>query len=347
MKRISGILLAVGSIGALGCGEMDGAISEETGVAEQALVVSCSSGPSGSTCVEYTDGAGLLTVRIKTCPRSPAASGVQTLQCPGESGFSLIGGGGNVVGTPRPGALLTGSFLRPTAPNIWEARFKTHLGGGAYQAQAYSISLKVAGWSATKLAGALKYVTSTVGGDGSAPAPKTSATLPSTYTLIGGGGYVESDDDGPGLLLQDSHPVTRGWRAGGAYHLEFDTGLAYAVAIGIRAINPDIIFASRTYLAQSPTVSTGYATSSLAVNATAVLSAVGGRSFETAEDAHDYQRFLTHLIPFLTGVGSGAPGAFVRSKDRSVVVPGYAEAHAVSLGAQRLGPIKTPPSFLP
>ena len=349
MQRIATILVVAGSIGAFGCGALDegeGASNAETSVVQGALVVTCNTGPAGSSCVEYQDGAGLLTIRIKTCPRSAAAAGVQTLQCPGESGFSLIGGGGNVVGTPSPGALLTGSFLRPSAPTVWEARFKTHHGGGAYQAQAYSISLKVAGWSAAKLAGALLYVERTVGGDGSATAPSAFATVPSTYTLIGGGGYVESDDGGAGLLLTDSRPTGRSWYVRGAYHLDFDTGAAYSVAIGIRSFNPDLIFGSRSYLDTSPTVSTGYATSSLAVAATGALSAVGGRSVATNQDAHDYERFLTHMIPFLTGTSSGAPGAFVRSKDRSVVVSGYVEANALSLGASRLTFSKAAPSFL-
>lgn len=340
LKFASFVVISGASLGSsAGCGaEFDGTNQPPGGATDSdgvesntsALAVTCGAGPTGSRCVEYVSESGILTVRIKTCPRPPVASGLQFLQCPGEPDFVVVGGGGNVVGTPSPGALMTGSYLVPGG-DAWEADFKTHHSSGSYQAQAYSISLKVKNWSAATLKSNLKYVTVS---SSYAARPYIDAQLPPNYVLVGGGGWVQGV--GPGILLMEMEPWFEGvsktwrWRVGGSYHLDYDIGYATATIVGLRSCVSPYCFSSTVDSIQSPTVSTGYATASLGINPQRVLSAIGGVSVQDG-----LGRFLTHLIPYETG-SIGAPGAFVRTKDRSVTSRGSVWADAVSLGALSL-----------
>jgi hypothetical protein len=246
------------------------------------------------------------------------------VQCEGEDGFVVVGGGGGVIGQPSPGALMTATL--PLGEFLWEARFKTHGSSGSYQARAYAINLKVSDWSVDKLLSALVYVEKTSEFPG--PAPNVSATLPAGYTLIGGGGYVLGA--GPGILLNYSKPTTNGWRVGGNQHLYQDEGYARAVAIGIKSCFSGICFTSKANSEQGATVSSGYASSALNISAAAALTSIGGESVALDDSADDIDRFLTHLTPFAFGT---VPGSLVRAKDRRIAVSGYVVAHTLSLRA--------------
>lgn len=322
MRQPLSTLLAAASILLVGCGmpEDEGAELDSVEAESSALVFPCEF-PSGSTCVDQTVGA--LTIRIKACPRSGSVTGVQVSRCQGEPGFVVVGGGGNVVGSPSPGALLTGSYFSTAGGDAWIAEFRTHHSSNSYQMQSYMIGLKVAGLSQTQLKGALKIVETR---SARGTKPSVQAALPTGYKIIGGGGYMINY--GAGMLLTKSQPASNAWAVAGKAHIDAADGYATAQVIGIPDCIGNICFNIALNVASSTSVSTGYATAATSIPGR-VLSSIGGAATDDGVG-----RFLTHLVPFDSGSTSGAPGVYARSKDRSQVSAGLVRGYVVTMGSK-------------
>jgi hypothetical protein len=325
MRQPHKTLLAAASLLLFGCGNLDdlgeGAEQDPVEAASSPLVHPCEF-PAGSSCVDHTVGA--LTVRIKACPRSGSVTGYQRTRCSAEPDFVVVGGGGNVVGSPSPGALMTGSYYSASGGDAWVAEFKTHHSSNSYQMQAYMIGLKVAGLTAAQLKSYLKIVETK---SARSTNPSVQAALPAGYKLIGGGGYLALY--GAGMLLTKSQPASNAWAVAGKAHIDAGDGYAIAQAIGIPDCIGNTCFNIALNSVQSASVSTGYATAAMASNSGRVLSSIGGWATDDGVG-----RFLTHMVPFDNGATSGALGVYARSKDRSLVSAGLVRGYVVTMGSK-------------
>jgi hypothetical protein len=97
-----------------------------------------------------SDPTGLITVSITQCAAVSAPNGgVLAVGCPVDPKFVLVGGGGQVVGEPEPGALL--QMSRPNRSS-WVVQAKDHVHPGPFQLQAAAIGLQLTGVSQADLA---------------------------------------------------------------------------------------------------------------------------------------------------------------------------------------------------
>jgi hypothetical protein len=287
--------------------------------------VPCGSLMSGQ-CFDYVRGQ--MTIRIKSCWKVTFAAGPHTVTCFPEPGFVTIGGGGNVVGTPIPGALMTGSYL--TADDSWAAAFKNHHSSNGYTIQSHMIGIKFAAVSYAQLK-SLRRVTTGRSTEASA-SPFALAGMPTGHKLVGGGGYLEYGSNG--LLLTTTQPFNfgsptlLGWMVAGKKHIDHDTGFAVAQSISLPSCFGNVCLTSFAESVESADVETGYATATMAPFGSNALTSIGGTAVDDGVG-----RFLTHLVPYVNGSIGEIPGVFAGSKDRSLASAGSTYARVMSLVA--------------
>ncbi|WP_165371944.1 hypothetical protein [Streptomyces sp. L-9-10] len=148
----------------------------------------------------------------------------------------VIGGGATAVAAPY-GALLTASY--PSADgSAWLVSSKDHGMPQPHRLTGFAIGMKIAGVSRDRLARELLFIGRARGGR--APHPRSSASVPEGYTLLGGGFRVNWDDGtdepGPGNLATASFPQDDDtWTARSKDHLVSHACTIDVFAVGLRS----------------------------------------------------------------------------------------------------------------
>jgi len=171
----AGIL--AGFFGALGCAvgvdeEGSEAGAEDVSTSREAVTTSTVTDPTGTFTISYTQ-----------CDATNGG-GARWRSCAVPSDYALIGGGAEILGSPAPGALLTGSHP-DQANQRWIARAKDHNQEQFYDLRAYAIGLKIANVSATSLRSQISFVkrTKTI----STGILSDAVSVPSGTIVLGGG----------------------------------------------------------------------------------------------------------------------------------------------------------------
>jgi len=309
-KYVSFVGIA-GMLALTGCSaEVGGDASEEVSRTEQQKLI--------------TDPTGTIQIAINTCSAVSFSGGVHSVSCPAPSGFVLIGGGGQVVGQPEPGALLQASY--PVGQS-WLVRAKDHVHPSGYQLQAAAIGLKLSGVSQSDLQAMVSVTT-----DAGTPAGHLNfaqASPPSGNIVLGGGAQATSA--GGQQLLFGSAPVLNsqsqviGWSAASKDHVVSDIGNARSYVISIPACPAGFGGHCLLSYATHPNSTTGTGYRPVTTPGTLVLSGAGAWANHTGAG-----RLLTAIMPIDQGFGNNNQ-VFANSKDHEVLDSGSTTADYVYL----------------
>ncbi len=141
--------------------------------------------------------------------------------------YVVIGGGG-VAARTGSGALLTASYPNSDLSS-WIVSSKDHVRSSPHVLSGYAIALKVKGLTRRQLKQQISFVQNT---SARASHPSASASVSSSYHLIGGGFKVNWQ--GSGSLATASYPSGNSWRAAAKDHIRPDPSTITTYAIGIK-----------------------------------------------------------------------------------------------------------------
>ncbi len=186
---------------------------------------------------DMTDWSGKVMTKVWEC-HTTTRQHVQSLTCPVDDGYVLIGGGARTV-YYGSGALLTEA--RPLDGGLvsYAASSKDHINSDPHDLYVYAIGLKLLGIDRTTLLPQLHYVQSALTSSSEGPWASVVQSPPWGVDLTGGG-YLQWNQ--PGLLMTQSYPgfgpdgYVNGynWQFAGKDHKSYATGQAMANLISIR-----------------------------------------------------------------------------------------------------------------
>lgn len=239
-----------------------------------------------------------------------------------DQGFVMIGGGALVNYGGGYGGLLT--ECRPLDDNnfsTWVASSKDQEVASPHTLTVYVIGLRLRNVSSSVLK---NYLTINSTTSISSAFPNTSVSVPTGYKLVGGGARVNWT--GAGNLLVKSTPVVglTTWSVSSKQHRYVSPATITAYAIGLSPVIPGFgTIDVDLQTAQSSTVSTGVAISTLNVEQSWVLSCVGGNSVYSDNEG----RLLFGISPD----DGNARTVSARSKDHSRSSTGYVSVSAIKI----------------
>lgn len=333
---------------AAGCGE-DFALEEDS--------VSITSALDG-TFVDFQDGTGTISVRVRTCSDTPVPATTQCAYCVLDEGWAMIGGGAQIIGESNPGAMLQASFpseedfdvvnshgcFGPAGregdfSSTWVARSS----GANHVLRTYVIGIQVRDTPtsppfkpATTAPVGIDRVTDMVSPPAEASVETTQDDIGSIWLLVGGGAEILNTT--PDITLPSTAYLTesrmvegangRAWRASARSQTSTPQGALKSYGIGLAGCPGWSNFDCFTYpsiRAVVSAVTSGYATSSYTLPASWAQIGVGGRANRTSGGG----RYLADLIPF----NGSQKGFTVRSKaNNSVAASGSTYGQTIALG---------------
>jgi vibriolysin len=316
---IAGVLFAV-----------SGLISAGTGCAVEAGTADVTQDRTESVASAHsellTDPTGTIQVVIRQCAIQSFSGGLHSTSCTVPSDFVMIGGGGQVVGQPVPGALLQAS--EPAGSSVWYIQAKDHVVGSSYQLQAAVVGLKLAGVSQSALQ-SLVTITQTV----ATPAghSTTAFAFPPAGHVVLGGGALATSPGGQQLLSGTApYPTSTGsvpsaWVASAKDHVVSDIGNVKAFVISIPACPPGFgaCLTSKVVRATSPS---GGGYRSITMSSTSLVTGFGA----TADYGAGAGRLLTAIWPTDLAFGNEST-LFVNSKDHQIASPGTTTGFQITL----------------
>jgi hypothetical protein len=161
-----------------GCGAAPDAGQETVGETEEAV--------TATYMPAMTDDSGKVTTQVKICGYSAAAS-QPGASCTVDSGWVAVGGGADIdIAANLPSGIGFTESRPDTNKTTWRVASSDGNGYYPHRIRAYVIQMKVTGLSQSKLAGYIN-ITSKTSSTASTSVSAT-ATAPSGYTVIGGGG---------------------------------------------------------------------------------------------------------------------------------------------------------------
>lgn len=266
----------------------------------------------------YTDGSGLVRIRVTQCDWSSFAQ-APSVTCAVDPAYALVGGGAEVEGTAPGGGLLTES--RPDLTNQrWVARSKDHGVSHVHRIRAYAVGMQLVGVSLASLRSQIHVKSETSGGPVNGPG--ILVTVPPGEILLGGG--AKALYSGAGQLLYASAPgggSSQYWLAFSHDHQFSDPGwvVGYLVSIPACPTGFGRCLAAGLYNWNGPSGG-GYQSSGISAASPWAVTSVGA----IAQAPNGGNRFLTDSFPTMAGSG----GVTAWSKDHNVPVTGFTTAYA-------------------
>jgi hypothetical protein len=280
---------------------------------------------SALSTFSYTDGSGLVRIRVTQCDWSSFAQ-APSVTCAVDPAYALVGGGAEVEGSAPGGGLLTES--RPDRTNQrWVARSKDHGVAHVHRIRAYAVGMQLVGVSLSSLRQQIRVTAETSGGP--VAGPGILMTVPEGEILLGGG--ARTIYSGAGQLLWASAPVggdSQYWLAQAHDHQFSDPGwvMGYLVSIPRCPAGFGRCLVGSLASANGPTGG-GYQPSGIAIQSPWAVTSVGAIANTSSGNNN---RLLTDAFPHMAGTG----GVSAWSKDHIVPVTGFTTAHARMIRAQ-------------
>ena len=272
---------------------------------------------SALSSFSYTDGSGLVRIRVTQCDFSSSAQ-APSVTCAVDPAFALIGGGAEVEGTAPGGGILTES--RPDLANQrWVARSKDHGVVHFHRIRAYAVGMQLQGVSLPSLRSQIHLKTEVSGGPSHGPGIIV-AGPPGEILLSGGAQALFS---GAGQLLWGSAPGPSGqdWRVFAHDHQFSDPGfvVGHVVSIPTCPVGFGRCLSASLATLNGPSGG-GYRSSAIAIQSPWAVTSVGA----FAQTPNGGNRFLTDAFPRMAGTG----GVEATSKDHVVPVTGFTTSFA-------------------
>jgi hypothetical protein len=297
-----------------------------------------------TTQAVLSDPTGTIHVTIGACSPVSFSGGSQSLSCTWNSGgvptsalgLVTVGGGGQVVGEPVPGALLQASLPRASdganaAPGWWIFGAKDHAHPSAFQLQMAVIGLQIQSVDARVLHSLVK-VRQARSPSGQHVPTATAMALPGEVVLSGGGwciGQSQSLVQSQQLMWastpfpQTGESTPTGWTVSCKDHEYSDPGYAEAfVVVMPRCLPSGLCFASKTLASPNSVAGGGYRP--LEMSGNGAITGVGARTSWRGAGG----RMLTSIFPYESTTGGML---HADSKDHDIATPGYTAGYMIAL----------------
>jgi len=309
--------------------------------------IACSGGGSGEAAPgtitsallpkDFMDATGDIQIRVKVCSQA-SGSGLLCAYCPVDSGYALIGGGAMIDQSPVSGRLKAsrpsnqgsadeehchGDPSNSPDTDVWLTR-SFSLGNNTHKLQAYSIGLKITGYTA----GDLNYYLDPHEDSTRDPAqaPTLSVTPNPGFMLIGGGAELLGPSaSGPSGYLTDQRPSAD--RTSWVSSAVFDSGTSGIIkgfGIGIRDVPMSGGYLVTRWRTLTSTTGTGYRSVSGSTPFPWAPGPIGASGVTNGSSS----RYLADLVP----VGTNDTAGFsVTTKDEGSTVSGSTVGYQVNL----------------
>lgn len=277
-----------------------------------------------------SDSTGSVQVQVAVCDSGSYKTGKVSVGCSVDADYVMVGGGAEDVWT-GVGALLVES--RPQDSNdsgsglTYLASSKDQYSVASHKLYAYAIGIRLRKTNGSWMShNELKqYVRYRVQASPQDPHPSASCTVPTGYTLIGGG--ARASTAGAGQLLTGSYPQNSvAWYGSSKDHIQSSSGTVSVYCVGIDATIPGF----GTLLVQRVSTQnwtlTGAGTSNGTLASGWVPTSYGGK----AEWGANWGRMLYRMSPSDVSLTQ-----FVTvSKDHIYADSGWTTAYAVQVKRQ-------------
>lgn len=287
---------------------------------------------------DFTDATGDIQIRVKVCSQTASARGLLCAYCPVDPDYALIGGGAMIDQSPASGRLKAsrpseegtayeenchGDPTGDVNADVWLARSYS-VGNNTHKLQAYSIGLKIPGYTAADLQYYIDYHESSTA---AAQTPTLSVTPFEGFYLVGGGAELLGDSaSGPSGYLTDQRPSAdhTSWVSTAVFDSN-TSGIIKGFGIGIRNTLP---LSSGYFVTRWRTATSGSGTGYRSVSGSTPFPWAPGPIGASGVTNGASSRYLADLVPLGTNETAGFS---VTTKDEGTAVSGATIGYQVNL----------------
>jgi hypothetical protein len=313
-------------IGAAGCGALPDKTEDPV---EQDPLGRASSALIGTQVSSHTDWTGTVSIRVYRCDWVFGQHNSTDCTIP-DADYAAVGGGGEILGSEQPGALLTGT-LPVTDKATWRVNSKDHGQVYPHSLRAYEVGMKLTGVADLRSQIVIHY-----GGGG---AISDYLGVGPDEILVGGGGFVVTEGPGKLLRILDFYPdyeipgiANHVWVTVQENQFADPDARVFAAAIALPKCPPGYVGGclQNEVMHWDGLSGGGYTVSDIHYiwGSAWAISAIGG--IANREIDTPFNRFLTDVIPIL----SWTEGGVVWSKDHGDPHTGWSTATALLVARQ-------------